>query len=187
MGESGEAAAHCCWFRTTHPASSCFSLKHTMHIARVSSSVVGLRKTQPPLRASAVSPASTHVSQGWKLSLPNVRSSSKWQGPAIHSVQRNVRFGRVVPCGCEPDRSSAPCRGRVRRRALVEKLVTVRNYFLLTVHFVTPLASLPWPRRASRVVARGSRVLGGVVGPSRLARRAFSIESGRSPNQPATA
>ena len=62
-----------------------------------------------------------------------------------------------------------------------------RNYFLLTVHFVTPLASLPWPRRASRVVARGSRVLGGVVGPSRLARRAFSIESGRSPNQPATA
>jgi len=36
------------------------------------------------------------------------------------------------------------------------------------------------------VVARGSRVLGGTAEPTRLPRRAFSVESGRSPNWPAT-
>ena len=60
------------------------------------------------------------------------------------------------------------------------------NYFLLTVHFATPSTSHSRPRRVSRAVARGSRVLGDAVGSSQLARRAFLAESGRSPNQPAT-
>ena len=183
----------------------CFGGRHRAARSRVRCLRGGTRRPRPHGRRCArticnlaLSGASEHAPEASRVSIAHLRREPCWRcdrgssGAGRGLAQTRSRPWRLRAILTDPNglwwwpKVSGAARPPGRGLEPKARNLRVRNYFLLTAPFATPRGRLPRPRRARRVLARTSRVLGGAVRPARLSRRAFLVQSGRSPNWPAT-